>query len=174
MDSPHAKTDPSVTTGRVSTPPSTGPIGPKPIWRLDLTPLVLASAGVILYEIHLVNVSTSALIVPVSQDGVKLAAACPEHTVRSLILALSRRDERFSTVRMEEFYGCEAQPDSLAYLGPGEWISFVGRAQWADIKTDVRATSILSRVRYTQTANGMVSDRGQTTDLYSPWHSLPN
>jgi hypothetical protein len=174
MDGSHTKTAPSITTERVNMPKMTAPAGPKPLWGLDLLPMVKSSPDITLYEIHLINGSTSTLMLPVSQDGVGLATACPEHAVSSLTLALTRKDERFSRVRVEQFYGCEEQPDSFVYLKPGEWISFTGRVQRADIKTQVRAEAILSRIRYTNSANGMVADQVQTANLSSPWQSLPN
>lgn len=127
MDKAVTKSQPVVTTSSgIGPSASSAPAESKRPWKLELAPFT-PLGDVVLYEIHLVNVSNSVMVLPISQDGEKLAKACPNHKLTSTIVSLSQRDEIFSRVRLEVFYGCETFPDTVVRIKPGEWVAYVGK-----------------------------------------------
>lgn len=169
LDRVATKSQPVVTTSSgIGPAASSAPDESKRPWKLELVPFATPN-GVVLYEIHFVNVSNLVIVLPISQDGSKLAEVCPNHTLTTAVVSLSQKDERFSRIRLEVFYGCETLPDTITRIKPGEWVAYVGKG--AKTSTDARAEVILSKVTYLRKDGVQTSNQLATEYYYSAWQT---
>ncbi len=171
IDSPTVKSAPKTTSG-------TGMSGDNTrrnlIWRVDLAPLTSSSSGSLGLEIHVVNVSAVPRLVPVSQDGAKLTAECPDHTVLEGVIFLGGKPNADYFLNVGRFFGCEAFPVTVVQLKPGEWVSYVTEVHADRLPKEIRAQIRLVNTKYRQGPNGQTSeDLEYDTYEFSPWVAVP-
>ena len=165
------RTEPEVTTGRGMSGDNTRR---NVIWRVDSSLSAITSPGSTTLEIRVSNVSAMPRTLPLSQDGVKLVAECPDHTVLQGALFLGSKADNKYFRQVGIFYGCESLPATVVQLMPGEWVSYVTKISTDRLPKEVRTQIRLVHTRYRQGPNGQTAeDLEYDTSEFSPWVSVP-
>ncbi len=167
LDGPAMKTEPKATTGKVlgaikvsggdNTPRN--PISRNPIWRVELSAYATPVPGSTTLEIHIVNVSAAPRAFPLSQDGIKHASGCQDHTVLEGALFLGGKADNKYLRQLGILYGCEKLPATHVQLKPGEWATFVTTAPTGGLPNEIRAQFRLVHKKYRPVASGQTRGR---------------
>jgi hypothetical protein len=170
IDGAATRTVPEARTGK-------GMIGDnthRKIWRVDLSPSATSSLGSTMLEIRIANVSDVTRSLPLSQDGVKVVAECPGHTVLEGALFLGSKADNKYFRQVGLFYGCETFPTTLVRLKPGEWVTFVKNIPTDRLPKEIRAQISFVHKRYQPSPEGQsAEDQEYSTFEFSPWVDLP-
>ena len=173
LDVAVSKTEPDVSTGSINSGIiSSSP--PPPHWKVDLLQGPGKSSKDALLEIRLTNVSALVLPVPLSQDGINAVKSCPDHTVLEETLWTSNKQDYMSNLQIAHFFGCNEMAETMVHLNPGEWITFVRNLPIWSLPEVIKATSRLTRMKYTQTDNGLYAEELENSifrNTSSPWQT---
>jgi hypothetical protein len=171
IDGAATKTAPKVTSGKEMSGDNSRP---NLIWRVDLAISTGLPAESPMLEIRIVNVSPVSRTLPVSQDGVKLVAECPNHTVFEGAIFLAGSADTKYLHKIGYFYGCEKFPATLVQSKPGEWVSYTTKVSSEHLPKEVRAQIRFAHTRYRQTPNGQTAeDLEYGMSEFSPWVQVP-
>ncbi len=143
------------------------------IWRVDLIPTPLRTGSTRL-EFHIVNVSSVSQTVPTSQDGVKIVAECPEHTILEGVYTLGGKADKNYFHRLGMFYGCETFPTTLVRLKPNEWGTYVITVPTDRLPKEIQVQIDFVHKKFRHIAEGQSSE-GLEPDTFeaSPWVRVP-
>jgi hypothetical protein len=171
LNAPAARTEPEIVSGKGMSGDHTRR---NSIWTVNLSVPAVSTESTKL-EVRIVNVSSAVRSVPVSQDGVGLVAACPEHTVLQRALFLESREDAKYFRQLGLFYGCESVPATLVRLEPGEWVTYVTNISTGRLPKQIRAHIRMTRTKYLPGPTGQTAeDQEYDTSDFSPWVTVPS